>query len=215
MLWSRIEAKLPLVVLFIGRTIRIVILALLFIPAFFLARLVRPSAGPHLLRWYLQACGAAFVKLGQVLAMRYDLLPAAYCEELSKLLDQLPPVPIGLIVQAVEHDLARSLSACYLEFEASPLASASIAQVHKAKLLDGALVVVKVMRPGVRHRFRIDLEYMKLIGRFLATFGPTRNLGVQRINNELIQLIQEELDFRREARNIHQMHGRMQQDEVD
>ena len=142
----------------ISRTARIVGLTVICLPAFLLRGLLGPRAGPRILRWYLQSCGAAFVKFGQVLAMRYDLLPVEYCEELSKLLDSLPPAPASLIIPVVERDLGRPLAECFAEFELTALAAASIAQVHGAKLLNGESVVVKVLRPGNHERFEIDLR---------------------------------------------------------
>ena len=215
MVTERITKRLAFAVLFVGRTVRSLALTMVVAPAFLVIRLIRPSAGPRLLRWYLEVCGAAFVKAGQILAMRYDLLPEPYCRELSKLLDQLPPVSLARIISAVEKDLNGPIKDCYSEFEVTPLASASIAQVHGAKLLDGTPVVVKVMRPGIRDRFRIDLFYISLLGRLLDVFEPLGTLGARKIIRELVHLTREELDFRREARNIELMHQRMQRDEID
>jgi ubiquinone biosynthesis protein len=214
-MWTRIETRLPLPILFVGRTSRIVVLTLFFLVAFFLRRLGGSTAGPRLLRWYFQSTGAAFVKLGQVLAMRYDLLPAAYCQELSKLLDRFPPAPTALIIPVIEGDLGRPLSECFIEFEEVPLGSASIAQVHGAKLPNGDLVVVKVIRPGIRRRFQIDLINLKLGGRLVDALGLFAKIEVQRLVGELAQLMQEELDFRREAGNIRLMHEQMQKDDID
>jgi ubiquinone biosynthesis protein len=201
--------------LFVGRSARIAALTLLFVPAFLFRRISGPLAGPRLLHWYFRSCGGAFVKLGQILAMRYDLLPASYCEELSKLLDNLPSLPFATLVPVIEADLRRPLAECYASIETEPLASASIAQVHRARLANGDDVVVKVIRPGVADRFHIDLLYLQILGRYMERFGIFGRLGTRRIVRELVQLTREELDFRREARNIRQMHDRMSRDGVD
>jgi ubiquinone biosynthesis protein len=205
----------PLPFLFLGRSVRIVVLTLAFFVAVAVGRVVSPSSGPRLLRWYLQAAGAAFVKLGQVLAMRYDLLSARYCQELSRLLDALPPIPYDAVAGVVESDLGRPLRECYRDFDSQALASASIAQVHGATLWTGEAVVVKVIRPGTARRFRVDFAYMRLGARLLDRWGPVGDLNVRRLVGELIQLTKEELDFRREARNIYQMHEAMLSDGLD
>jgi ubiquinone biosynthesis protein len=212
---ASIEAHMPFVLLFLGRTIRISVLTVLFALAFALSKLIRPSAGPRLLRWYLQSGGAGFAKLGQILAMRFDLLPAPYCEELLKLLDRLPPVPADLIAWVIKRDLAAPISDYFAEFETIPLASASVAQVHGAQLLDGKRVVIKVLRPGVRERFRIDLAYLRFLGRCLNSYRAFASLNLGRVFREVTNLTLEELDFRREARNIQQMHDRMVADDID
>jgi ubiquinone biosynthesis protein len=210
-----ISRSLTFAVLFISRTIRIWTLSILVVPAAVFVLIFKPGFGPRLLRWYLEACGAAFVKAGQILAMRYDFLPEAYCLELSKLLDQLRPVSVDQIRAVIEEDLQRPVAECYAEFDSKPLASASIAQVHRATLTDGTRVVVKVMRPQTQQLFRIDLTYVSLLGKFLETFEPFGSIGVGRIFRELIYLTREELDFRREARNIERMHQRMACDDID
>src|SRR5262249_54729066 len=122
---------------YLSRTIWTISLTFLFAFAFAFRRLWAPSAGPRLLRRYLERAGGAFVKLGQILAMRYDLLPADYCQELTSLLDQLPPSCSVDIVQRIERDLGKKLGNCFLTFDEGPISSASVAQVYAATLLDG------------------------------------------------------------------------------
>jgi ubiquinone biosynthesis protein len=204
-----------LALIFVTRTCRIAGLTLAFVVAFAVHRLVAPNSGPGLVRWYLQSAGGAFVKVGQILAMRYDLLPSRYCEELSKLLDGLPPIPHEDIVRVIEDDLAVPIGDCFAEFEPQALAAASIAQVHGARLHDGQSVVVKVIRPGVAQCFRVDFMYMRLGSWLLDGLAVTRALGVRSLMRELIALTREELDFRREARNVWEMHEAMLEDDVD
>ena len=207
--------QLPLPLFFLARTVRILAFTTAFAVAFGVHRLVSPASGPRLLRWYLQSTGAAFVKLGQILAMRYDLLPSRYCEELSKLLDSLPPIPYSTVVDVIEDDLGVPVQDCFLELETEALAAASIAQVHGARLHNGQSVVVKVIRPGMEQRFRVDFVYMRLAARLLDAYGPFGELDLRRLIRELIQLTREELDFRREARNVWEMHEAMLDDGID
>src|SRR5690606_542155 len=101
------------------------------------------------LRLALQALGPLFVKFGQILSTRRDLLPPDLADELSLLQDQVAPFPGSEAIAMVERELGAPLSTLFARFDAQPLASASIAQVHAASLPDGRDVVVKVLRPGV------------------------------------------------------------------
>jgi len=200
---------------FITRTSRIIILTVVFTIAFIFPQLFGNKRRPKLLRWYLQSCGSAFIKLGQLLAMRYDLLPEEYCNELSKLLDEIPPVSPNKILKIIEKDLGKGFSTCFTGFNPVPLGTASIAQVHEATLLSGEEIVLKVLRPGNKTKFKIDLWYLKLLGRLFGQLGIFKNIDVKGVIREFIQLTNEEFDFRREARNIQQMHELMQQDDID
>lgn len=183
---------------------------------FFLPQLVlNGPLAPVVLRRYLQACGGGFVKLGQTLAMRYDLLSQDYCDELMKLLDQVPPVPVELIERVIVEDLGRPLASCFTWLDPTPLGSASIAQVHAAWLAGGEPVAVKVVRPGIARTLRIDLAYLRIAARFARRFGIFRRLNLEGVVRELGQLTSEELDFRREARNIGLFHTMLAEDEVD
>src|SRR5260221_2896430 len=103
------------------RVIFITAMSVVFAVAFIFRGLVGNNAGPCLLRWYLQRCRAGFVKFGQVLAMRYDLLPPEYCEELSHLLDRLPPIPTPVIIRIIEAELKRPLDECFSDFDLNPV----------------------------------------------------------------------------------------------
>jgi ubiquinone biosynthesis protein len=203
------------VTVFAARTLRFLVLTSVLVPAFLLRGLGGPGAGPRLLRWYFQASGAAFVKLGQLLSTRYDLLPADYCEALSTLLDSLPGEPAARVVAVVERDLGRPLAACFAEFDPAPLASASVAQVHAARLHTGEAVVVKVVRPGIQQRFGVDFFYFRLIASALHRSGLLPNIDFRGIVRELQKLSEEETDLRREARNLREMAELMARDDVD
>jgi ubiquinone biosynthesis protein len=209
------KEKVPFVFYYVGRTIRILLLSIVFLVLFSLRRFAKPLFGPRLLRWYFQSCSAGFVKLGQILAMRYDLFPAMYCEELSKLLDRLPPLPTDIIINVIERELKRPISECFKYFEREPVSSASIAQVHKATLFDGSKVVVKVKRPLIEKRFKIDFLNVRFIARRINRFKLLANIDAIGVVNEFIELTKEELDFHREARNAQLLHDLMLEDNID
>lgn len=115
----------------------------------------------------LLGMGPAFVKLGQLLSTRPDLLPAPYIEALSKLQDQVEPFPFGQVEQIISEELGTRISKAFLSFDETPLASASLGQVHLAQLRDGTPVVVKVQRPGIRQEILTGLEVMESVAGFL------------------------------------------------
>ncbi len=152
------------------------------------------------LRKALERAGGTFVKLGQQVAMRIDLVPWAYCVELSKMLDRMVPFSTEQALQAVERTIKRPWQEVFEVFDPKPIGSASIACVFQAKLKDGTKVVVKIRRPGIAELFRADLQvldWLAELGEFLTIVRPgfTRNLRI-----ELRELLLEELDFRREGR---------------
>ena len=194
-----------------SRAVRLTALSIVFLPQLMLdGRLA-----PVVLRRYLQACGGGFVKLGQTLAMRYDLLPQEYCSELMKLLDQVPPAPLAKIERIIVEDLGRPLASCFASLDPTPLGSASIAQVHAARLAGGEAVAVKVVRPGIARTLRIDMTYLRVAGRFTGRFGLFRRLNLEAVVRELSRMTWEELDLRREARNVALFHRILAEDDVD
>ena len=121
----------------------------------------------------LEELGTTYVKLGQLLSSRPDLLPDVYIEELSKLVDDAPPVPFEQIRQTIDEELGNDV---FASIDAEPLASASIAQVHAALLRDGREVVVKVRRPGVLEQVTVDLGVLRTTVRFLHKHSVTAQL---------------------------------------
>ncbi|ASQ97433.1 AarF/UbiB family protein [Streptomyces sp. 11-1-2] len=160
-------------------------------------RMARP------LRLALEEGGATFVKLGQVLSTRRDLLPPAFIAELGRLHHQVSPEPWQVVGEALERELGMPLTEAFAHFDHVPLAAASIAQVHAARLHSGEEVVVKVRRPGVREVAECDLQ---IILRFARTLerraGWARALGVVDLADGFATSVREELDFRIEAANI-------------
>src|SRR5688572_16274494 len=115
----------------------------------------------------LEQLGPTFIKLGQVLSTRADLLPPSYLEALSRLQDDVDPVPLAEIQQTIEDDLNVRMSKAFLTFDAEPLASASLGQVHRATLRDGRPVAVKVQRPGILDQVLADLTVLDEIAAFV------------------------------------------------
>ncbi len=141
--------------------------------------------------------GGAFLKLGQMLASRPDLLPDAYVQELGKLQDAAPAVPFEQIEKAIERELGRPFSELFATFDEAPLAAASIGQVHRATLHDGREVAVKVQRPNIDALVALDMELLEVFVRALAQNLPP--LDFDTIIRETRAMITAELDYTREA----------------
>src|SRR5215218_779366 len=144
------------------------------------------------------ALGGTLIKAAQFASTRPDLLPAAYTESLSELQDRVPPQPWTAIEGAVAHDIGRALSEVFEEFDHAPIASASIAQVHRARLKDGREVAVKVQYPGIGSLMEADLVALESIFGAISRLEPS--LRLQPILNYLQWTLPLELDFRREAK---------------
>lgn len=148
----------------------------------------------------LEELGPCFIKLGQLLSTRPDLLPSEYITALSRLQQQVMPVPSDKIEAIIESELGASVSELFQTFDCSPLATASMAQVHRAVLHNGDEVAVKVQRPGVRQRIEVDIEVLHEMARYASkytSFG--RRYGFLQIVRELERSLNQELDFRLEA----------------
>ncbi len=160
------------------------------------------SAGPDDLARDLEKLGPTFVKLGQVLSTRSDLLPQPYLDALSRLQDDVEPVPFEHIENTVVDELGVEFSEVFSYFEAEPLASASLGQVHRAVLTDGTDVAVKVQRPGVRKQVASDLSALTDLAEMLdahTEFG--KKYQFTQIIESLRSRIVGELDYQNEARN--------------
>src|SRR5919201_577907 len=150
----------------------------------------------------LEELGPCFIKRGQLLSTRPDLLPPSYIAPLPRLQDTIPPVPAEKIMAIIESELGAPVSELFKSFDPQPLGTASMAQVHRAVLQDGSDVVVKVQKPGVRRRVEIDMEIMHEVARFATRHTPFgARYGLDQMVRELEQSLNQELDFREEAEN--------------
>src|SRR5262245_19247526 len=158
------------------------------------------------LRLALEELGPIFVKFGQMLSVRPDLLDAEVAAELAKLQDQVPPFAGALAVEALERAFGRKVTDLFAEFDTTPLAAASIAQVHTARLSDGQAVVVKVPRPNVAALIARDVEVLYAIARLAEAYWPeARRLHPREIVAEFEKTLGNELDLLREAANAAQL----------
>lgn len=162
----------------------------------------QPYTTPEHVRLALEELGPTFIKLGQLLSTRSDILPAEYLRELSKLQDAAPPVPPATIRELIQQELGASPEDVFASFDTQPLASASIGQAHLATLQDGTEVVVKVRRPHVNAVIETDLEILQNLanqaGRRWSAAAPYNLPGLA---SEFASSLRRELDYLQEGRN--------------
>lgn len=161
---------------------------------------------PVRLRLALESLGPIFIKFGQVLSTRPDLIPHDYAVELSKLQDRVPPFDSALSRAQIEQSLGQPIAELYAEFDPNPVASASIAQVHKARLHSGEAVAVKVLRPNLLPVIEQDLALMRLgAGWVERLFSDGKRLKPREVVAEFDKYLHDELDLMREAANASQL----------
>jgi len=166
----------------------------------------RGSSRGERLRLALEELGPIFVKFGQALSTRRDLLPTDIADELAKLQDRVPPFPGELARAGLEATYGKPLEEVFGSFENTPMAAASIAQVHAATLKDGREVVVKVLRPGMRERIGLDLQVLRTLAALAQRWWPeARRLRPIEVVQEYERTIIDELDLLREAANASQL----------
>jgi len=157
---------------------------------------------PQRLRRVLEELGPTFVKLGQVLATRVDLFEPEWIAEFGRLQDSAPPVPYEALLPQLVEDLGGPPEQVFAHFEREPLAAASIAQVHRARLADGTEVVVKVRRPGIRPVVEADLRWLLRLAQLAESESPElRTFSPQQVVRQFGQSLRNELDFSIECRN--------------
>lgn len=167
----------------------------------------------HRIRMVLEELGPAFIKLGQLLSIRPDLLPPNYLIHLQRLQEQVTPVSFDKVKEIIESELQQPLSAVFAEIEPNPIAAASIGQVHSGRLLTGEAVVVKVQRPGVKKIVTTDLEILGDIARFLESRTEWgRSYNIVGLIDEFSRTIRDELDYTVEAGNADRFAKNFQND---
>lgn len=165
-------------------------------------RRAQPYTRPEHVRMALEELGATFIKLGQILSTRTDLLPPEYLAEFARLQDAAPTIPLEAVQETISRELGQPIEAIFATFDPNPLAAASIGQVHAATLLDGTEVVVKVRRPGVVEQVEEDLEILQ----HLAVTASRRweradQYDLVGLAQEFAQTLRAELDYLREGHN--------------
>ena len=150
----------------------------------------------------LESLGPTFIKLGQILSTRADLLPPAYLDALARLQDDVEPFPYEDVERTIREELGVRVSHAFREFDRVPIAAASLGQVHRAVLRGGREVAVKVQRPGIRECIDQDLVTFHEIATVIDRVGAARNVDAARVIEEFKHTLLAELDYREEARNL-------------
>ena len=146
--------------------------------------------------------GPTFIKIGQALSTRADLIPLEYIQEFSQLQDRVPPFSPERAIAVIEQELGKSIHTLFRDFDSEPLAAASLGQVHRAKLHTGEEVVVKVQRPGLEKLFNLDFEILHRLVRLLNRFfRSVRRYNLEVIYQEFFALLFQEIDYINEGKN--------------
>ena len=169
---------------------------------------------PVRMRLALTDLGTTFIKLGQVLSTRPDLVGVELARELAHLRSEMPADPSDVVVATVEKELGRPIGECFAEFDRQATASASIAQVHRATLHSGKLVVVKVQHPGIEGTIRRDLNILTALASLAQRRDELKRYEPAAIVREFRQTMLRELDFRREMRNLLQFRQNFSDDQT-
>ena len=158
---------------------------------------------PEELRTTLEDLGPTYVKIGQIMSSRTDMLPKSYCRELEKLRSEVKPLDAAVAREVIEQETGKRIEELYKEFRDEPLGSASIAQAHYGVLLDGTRVVTKVLRPGIADLMRDDFVLLNSLAGMVSMTAEgedeTETIDLKGILHELEKVTEEELDFRIEA----------------
>ncbi|WP_307998042.1 AarF/UbiB family protein [uncultured Bifidobacterium sp.] len=158
---------------------------------------------PVKMRLMLEALGPTFVKVGQILSMRSEMLPQAFCDELAKLRADADPMPYQTVVETLSREYGRPIGEVFASIDPTPLGSASLAQVHRATLVTGEDVAIKVQRPGVRETMAQDVSIMRSIARLATRVMPNAQVvDLGGVVEELWDTFESETDFLVEARNL-------------
>lgn len=175
-------------------------LALAALPArVFVSRELRKEPFPVQLRLRLERLGPTYIKLGQILSLREDLLPKSITSELKHLLNRLPVVPLHVLAKIIEQDLKRPIEEMFLTIDPIPLGSASIGQTHRATTMEGERVILKIVKPGIRKTLERDAMLLRMFGSLAQLFIP--RFQPRQVIHEFVAYTLREVDLRREADN--------------
>jgi len=161
---------------------------------------------PQRFRRTLERLGPTFIKIGQFLALRPDLIPQSYCNELMGLLDVVPPFPWPMARETITHELRISPLVLFAYINERPFAAGSLAQVHLARLHDGSPVAVKVLRPDIEKSIERDLKRARRIARLLEATGASLVVSPSEVVAELTEWLHEEIDLAIELKNMSRLH---------
>ena len=158
---------------------------------------------PEEFRAMLEDLGPSFVKIGQTLSTRSEILPKVFCEELTKLQTECDPLPFDEMLAALDEEFGGRRKEIFAEIDSKPLGSASLAQVHRAVLTSGESVAIKIQRPGVKATMALDIDIMRMLARRASRYMKGEQmLDVRAVVEEMWATFLEETDFRREAANL-------------
>lgn len=157
---------------------------------------------PRNLRKAFEELGPTFIKIGQVLSTRTDILPSEYVKELVKLQDSAPREDMGVIEAIFKESIKKGIDECFLYFNETPMASASVSQVHKAILIDGRPVVVKLQRPNIHEKMRMDINILKRIIKFTNIKINIKVVNPLEVLEQIEETTKKELDFITEGKSI-------------
>ena len=157
------------------------------------------------LRLLLEALGPTYIKFGQVLSARPDLVGLSIAQELSFLQDRLSPFSFRLVNKIFYNEFNQEITDLFAEFSQTPIAAASIAQVHKAKTKNGKVVAVKILRPGIYKKFQSDISFFKFFANILGGFKALKRLKLREVVEMFEKTVSYELDLRVEAANGHKL----------
>ncbi len=170
---------------------------------------------PERLRMVLQELGPTFIKLGQTLSTRPDLVGRKISNEFTKLQDDNPPIEFNIVKTVVEHELGAQLENIFESFDSEPLGSASIGQVHRAVLKTGENVAVKVRKPGVESVIKSDVSIMKFLAKRIDNYVPQFKIyNIPGIVDEFERSILKEIDYENEAINLNRFYNNFKDDET-
>ncbi len=163
---------------------------------------VKSPSAPEQLRMAFAELGPSFIKLAQILSSRPDLITKLYADEFKKLQDRVPPFPAEEAIRIIEHETGKRLDEIFAEFNRTPIAAASIAQVFRGRLTDGSDIIIKVQRPNIREQIETDINILTYAANLLEKYIPESSFfNPTGIIEEFSRTVRKELDFLEEARN--------------